>query len=89
MANLPDVSGASAAQTAAARGLVTALLADTSRYRDAAVATEAGYDVQAALKQVVQEARRQAAGPDRRPARAAAAGAQRTTGWSTRRRPRR
>ncbi|GAA4352928.1 hypothetical protein GCM10023145_18800 [Angustibacter luteus] len=50
MANLPDVSGATAEQTAAARALVTTLESDTRRYRDVAVATRAGYDVDAALK---------------------------------------
>jgi hypothetical protein len=49
MADLPDVSSATAAQTAAARGLVTSLEADTAKYRDPAAATAAGYDVQAAL----------------------------------------
>ena len=50
MANLPDVSDATSAQTAAARDLVTTLETQTARYRDPAVAQRAGYDIPAALQ---------------------------------------
>ncbi|WP_426566595.1 hypothetical protein ACPPVT_08675 [Angustibacter sp. McL0619] len=49
MANLPDVSRATAAQTAAGRRLVTTLESDTAEYRDPAAATSAGYDIAGAL----------------------------------------
>ena len=52
LANLPDVSAATGAQTAAATELLTRLEAATSAYRDVAAATAAGYDVAAAVARV-------------------------------------
>ena len=49
LADLPDVSAATAEQTAAARRLLTTLVSDTARYRDPDVAARAGYDVDQAL----------------------------------------
>jgi hypothetical protein len=46
--NLPDVSKATAEQTATAKGLLDETIAATSAYRDPAAATKAGFDVQAA-----------------------------------------
>lgn len=63
LANLPDVSHATAAQTAAARHLLDRLKAGTERYRDVAVAEAAGYDLQAALQRV---ARKHPDAPDNR-----------------------
>lgn len=48
--NLPDTSKATAAQTAAARDLLERTIAATAAYRDPAVATRAGFDVQAAYE---------------------------------------
>lgn len=54
MSQLPDVAGATPSQTAAAQGLLTATIADTAKYRDAAAATAAGFDVQAAAQKYEQ-----------------------------------
>ncbi|MFC8502866.1 hypothetical protein ACFUC1_10915, partial [Pedococcus sp. NPDC057267] len=51
--NLPDTSKATAAQTAAARDLLERTIAATAAYRDPAVATKAGFDVQAAYERRV------------------------------------
>lgn len=51
MPNLPDVSNATAAQTAAAQSLLDQLKSDTAKYSDIAAAEAAGFDLQAALKQ--------------------------------------
>ena len=51
--NLPDTSKATAAQTAAARDLLERTIAATAAYRDPAVATKAGFDVQAAYERKV------------------------------------
>ncbi len=50
MPNLPDVSGATAAQTAAAQSLLDALRADTAKYTDISVAEADGFDLQTALQ---------------------------------------
>lgn len=49
MSDLPDVSNASAQQTAAARTLLTQLEADTAKYQDPATAAKDGFDIKAAL----------------------------------------
>lgn len=46
--NLPDTTAATPAQTAAAKDLLARTIAATAAYRDPAVATRAGFDVQAA-----------------------------------------
>ena len=51
--DLPDTSRATAAQTAAARDLLERTIAATAAYRDPAVATKAGFDVQAAYERKV------------------------------------
>lgn len=49
MSQLPDVAGATAAQTTAARDFLDKTIADTATYRDPAAATAAGFDIQAAV----------------------------------------
>ncbi|GAB3433333.1 hypothetical protein GCM10027517_00160 [Phycicoccus ginsengisoli] len=51
--NLPDTSTATPEQTAAARDLLARTIAATAAYRDPAVATKAGFDVQAAYERVL------------------------------------
>ena len=53
--NLPDVSSATAQQTAAARDLLDRTIAATKVYRDPARATAAGFDVQAAWQRKQQK----------------------------------
>ncbi len=50
MAQLPDVSKATTAQTAAAKGLLAKTIADTKKYRDPAVAKAAGFDLDKAVQ---------------------------------------